>query len=276
MVSALLWFVPFAVLPTILAVVADRRWRPGVLVAVSSRGVVTAAALGVASVAVFGYLAGKALALGERGIDHPVFRWAAGHQVVWWTEANKVLTQMGGRSEAKALAVLAAVVLAVLIRPVWLAPAALAFAYGLERIGQEVLARLVDRGHPPTTLGTYPSGGCARIVAVYGTVVLLLVASGLIRGRWRTAAWAVVALAAGVEGYTRIYLLKHWATDAVGGWLFGGLVLAAVAGIVLAVRAKPGADKPGTDKSGAVTPRWPGRVTAPKEPALATARSARS
>ncbi|MDQ1655188.1 MAG: superfamily, partial [Cryptosporangiaceae bacterium] len=96
------------------------------------------------------------------------------------------------------------------------------------------------------------------------------------RGRWRTAAWAVVALAAGVEGYTRIYLLKHWATDAVGGWLFGGLVLAAVAGIVLAVRAKPGADKPGTDKSGAVTPRWPGRVTAPKEPALATARSARS
>jgi membrane-associated phospholipid phosphatase len=28
-----------------------------------------------------------------------------------------------------------------------------------------------------------------------------------------------------LEGYTRVYLLKHWLTDALGGYVYGGLML---------------------------------------------------
>jgi membrane-associated phospholipid phosphatase len=246
MLSALVWFVPFAVLPIAVVPVLVRSWPPpsawpsAVAARVGSRrGALLVSGAGVFAVLVAGYLLGKVLALFEQSADVPLFRWAQGSQAGWWTSVNQVLTQMGGRLEGKSVAVLAAVVFAVLIRPFWVGPVLLGGAYATERALQQVLAELVDRGHPPTTLGTYPSGGCARIVAIYGTVALLLTVAGGITRRWRIAAWTAVALAASIEGYTRIYLLKHWATDVLGGWLFGAMVLA-VAAAALAVLRQPG------------------------------------
>jgi membrane-associated phospholipid phosphatase len=46
--------------------------------------------------------------------------------------------------------------------------------------------------------------------------------------RWRVTGWTVVGLLAFVEGYTRIFLIKHWGTDVLGGWLYGGLMLLAL------------------------------------------------
>jgi len=45
-----------------------------------------------------------------------------------------------------------------------------------------------------------------------------------------------LGLAAFVEGYTRIYLLKHWFTDVVGGWVYGSLLLLALPAAVGAFR----------------------------------------
>ena len=91
---------------------------------------------------------------------------------------------------------LGAVGLAVLwIRRRWWVPAIiLPVGYLMEKYGQEPLKLVVHRGHPPTTLGTWPSGGCARVILVYGLIVFFI-----LRGRsprsvvpW-AAGWSLVA-----------------------------------------------------------------------------------
>src|SRR5436853_214194 len=76
-------------------------------------------------------------------------------------------------------------------------------------------ARLVDkdlvhRGHPPTTLGTWPSGGMARVMVVYGLVIFFVV---LRYAPARARAWAiggsVLMLAESVQGYARLDNLEH-------------------------------------------------------------------
>ena len=39
----------------------------------------------------------------------------------------------------------------------------------------------------------------------------------------------VLGVAAAMEGFSRIYLLKHWSSDVVGGWVFGVLLLGVIA-----------------------------------------------
>ena len=59
---------------------------------------------------------------------------------------------------------------------------------------------------------------------------LILLTWPAISRPWRVAGFTVVALLAFIEGYTRIYLIKHWSMDVVGGWLFGTLLLLALIG----------------------------------------------
>lgn len=183
-------------------------------------------------------------------VDVPLFRFAQtrqGHPT--WTAINQVVTQMGNRYQVKIVCLLAAVVLAVLWRKRgwWIPPVVIAAAFGAEKYDQKILAKVVDRGHPPTTLGTYPSGGCARLIAVYGVIAYLVVLTRRSQRR-TTRLWIFSALAAAAftEGYTRTFLLKHWFTDVVGGWVFGSALLAvliaATATLVPQGHARPHTD----------------------------------
>jgi undecaprenyl-diphosphatase len=59
---------------------------------------------------------------------------------------------------------------------------------------------------------------------VCGLLLWLLHRHGVARALWRTAVAVAVVSVAGV-GLTRVWLGVHWATDVVGGWLLGALVV---------------------------------------------------
>ncbi len=183
---------------------------------------------------------GVLLARQESSIDRPIYDWMRDHQAhgSMWRSLNVQVSAMAENDRTKVIVVLASVVLAVVWRrrAWWIPPLAICATYLGERFTQQLLKEAVHRGHPPTTLGTYPSGGCGRLISVWG-IALLLVTMQFPRlsRRWRAMAWTVLALCAAFEGYSRTYLLKHWFTDVIGGWLFGLALLTvfAAATIVL-------------------------------------------
>jgi len=196
-------------------------------VGVVGAGVLVAAA-GAGLTFALGWPLGKLAHAVESGVDVPVFHWFQDRvQPGAWSSLQSVLTQMGNRPEIKAIAVVAAVVLAVAWRRRWWVPVVvIAAAFVLEKYVQSGLSKVVLRGHPPTTNGTYPSGGCARLISMYGTVLYLALRT------WRPALWVrgllwtLLAEAAWMEGYARTYRLEHWFTDVIGGWIVGVLLLA--------------------------------------------------
>jgi membrane-associated phospholipid phosphatase len=66
---------------------------------------------------------------------------------------------------------------------------------------------------------------------VYGVIWYMIYLTFPQMGRrWRVIGFTVVGILAFVEGYTRIFLIKHWGMDVVGGWLYGTLLMLAVIG----------------------------------------------
>ncbi|MEJ7707308.1 MAG: hypothetical protein WKF82_08545 [Nocardioidaceae bacterium] len=156
----------------------------------------------------------------EGSVDVPMFRWTEDRQQYdEWTSIQQVLTQMGNRPQIQVVVIFVSVVLAFVWRRRgwWIPPLALVATYGTEKYIQTALSRVVDRGHPPTTLGTYPSGGCARLLAVWGVSLVLISLTWSLSRRVRVVLWTLLAVAAYLEGYARTYLLEHWFTDVVGG-----------------------------------------------------------
>lgn len=163
----------------------------------------------------------------QSAVDVPVFDWFRDRsRTDTFSSAQDLLTQMGNRPEIKVIAVIAAIVLAVSWRRRWWVPVVvLLAAFFVEKYVQTGLARVVLRGHPPTTHGTYPSGGCARLISMYGTILFLALRTWRPAPWLRGVLWTLLAEAAWMEGFARTYRLEHWFTDVVGGWIIGALLL---------------------------------------------------
>jgi hypothetical protein len=182
----------------------------------------------------------------EDPVDWPVFRWSQAHHLGGgWSDAWWKLTNIGKPRNAQgadaAAAVFFAVVWAWRRRPWWVPPAAFGTAYALEKYGQIILQDVVHRGHPPTTFGTYPSGGCARVLIVYGLVIFMFVEWLWPRRRrvWAGAA-GLLALLWSIQAYARLNNLEHWMTDVVGGTVFGLMGLAvAISCVRVFLRPRP-------------------------------------
>ena len=201
----------------------------------------------------------------EEAWDRPVFEWFSDHRAgAGWTRFNEIVTQMGNRPPIYATAVAAALVLVVFApRRRWVPPALVIMAVLIEQYVRVGLLRVVDRGHPPTSEGTWPSGGVGRTIAIYGFIAFLVFWCARRRGlrfatgqgrqvsRAAVAVGALLAVMATFEGYTRLYLQKHWITDVLGGYLFGGLLLAV---FVYAGRALLDVDDGDVDDGGAEGP----------------------
>lgn len=199
-----------------------------------------ASSLASAGLIVFGLLMGWLAAALESPVDRPAFRWAIsqfdrspGFFQHTWYEWARLVTTMADSMQTRLLVIVAAVVLAIIWRRhrPWVPVVLIVGTYLVAYVAQKLLTRAVDRGHPPAefgivTLGTYPSGGCLRIVAVWGIIAVLLVRSFPNAPRRLAPSLAVmVAVASWTEAYTRLYLLKHWVTDVIGGLLLGSVLL---------------------------------------------------
>jgi membrane-associated phospholipid phosphatase len=180
----------------------------------------------------------------QPNIDVPIFNWTFKHfrQTGSFHHLNAVLTHMGNRPEIKPISIVAAIVLGALWakRGFWIPTLVLAATFGFEKFGASALGKVVDRGHPPTSHGTFPSGGCARLIMTYGIIFyLVLLTWPAIGRRWRVLGWTVIGILAFVEGFTRVFLFKHWFTDVLAGWLYGVLMLLAMISAVWCLRPKP-------------------------------------
>jgi membrane-associated phospholipid phosphatase len=172
-------------------------------------------------------------------IDVPLNRWVSHHRVHQWAQEMSKATKVGDTWTTRGAALTAAVCLAVSWRRMrWLPQLALATL----AVIQHPLTRLIHLteprvGPPGFVHGTFPSGGSERCVAFYGLIAYLLWRE--FSGRRRAAIWsgAAVAAIAFNEGYSRVYLGMHWATDALSGWIYGLLLLLA---FVTAVRLVAG------------------------------------
>ena len=190
------------------------------------------------AVVVFGGMALLGLLVVYHGltIDKPIFTWIIHHQVHSVAAVLGRLTKIGNTWTAWGAAAAAAVCLSVTWRARrWLPPVALGTLVFADHYTTLALRHVFERVGPPTSpLGTYPSGGCERVIVFYGLIAYLLWRE--FSGRRATAIWAgAVVLALGFnEDYSRVYLGLHWFTDALSGLLYGGLMLAV---FIFAVRA---------------------------------------
>ncbi|MCP2336846.1 membrane-associated phospholipid phosphatase [Actinomadura rupiterrae] len=218
----------------------------------------TMAAIGTTLVVAWPFGRIVAFRFGQHAIDWPVYHWIEAHRLHGgWASLMAQVTQVGDRPATRYFAVFSmAVTLLLARRRRWVPVLLIAVMFVAQYWGQLALAALVDRGHPPTNPGTYPSGATIRLLAQGGFCVFLIFYYARARGmrwasspRWTTAAVTLVVLSGAVEGYTRLDLGRHWITDVAGGWLVSGLL---VTGFTFA--------------AGAVLPWATGRADRPQEP----------
>jgi membrane-associated phospholipid phosphatase len=109
-----------------------------------------------------------------------------------------------------------------------LAPAVMIMAaYEIEHQLQHTLKLLAHRSTVvPEGVGSFPSGGCARMISVYGLIIYLLLRRfGKTRSKIAIGAWTLLAVASYTEAYSRLYQGKHWISDIIGGLVFGVILL---------------------------------------------------
>ncbi|MHB8435709.1 MAG: phosphatase PAP2 family protein [Acidimicrobiales bacterium] len=213
---------------------------------------------------------GMGVGFGARASGHydwTMYWWWMHHHTHGLTAVMQTLTLMGDALETRVLAIVAGVLLIALKpRRAWLTIFAMVAVAGLEFELQQILALAIHRGHPPVGLGTYPSGGVGRLVAFTGVIVLLCTRLfEPVSRAVRTVGWTIVALLGWTELYSRVYLGKHFTSDAIGGAIFAvllvltvGLALSAVMGPrhddAAGSRAAVDEDKQGVETNAAASP----------------------
>lgn len=146
------------------------------------------------------------------------------------TAVLTVLTYLGGPVGMTVLGIAATLWLA--YRRYWARAACVAVV----GIGGVALVRagkaLVDRTRPPiddhlvlVNNQAFPSGHALGSVTVLGVITALLVARQT-APRARLGLIAAAAALVAAIGFSRLYLGVHWASDVLGGWLYGGAWLA--------------------------------------------------
>lgn len=160
-------------------------------------------------------------------IDEPIARWTASHQVDRWAAVMERLGKIGNTWTTWGAAGTAAVCLgAARRRQRWLPPATLGAAILVDHYATIAIRRTFRRPGPPGSPGgTYPSGGCDRVVLFYGLIADMLWRE--FSGSPQARVWAIgtVAALSFNEAYSREYLSKHWFTDIVSGLLYGTVLL---------------------------------------------------
>lgn len=221
----------------------------------------------IGMVAVYAVIALLGLLVTHEGhiIDQPVNHWVDDHRAHQWAQWMAKATKIGNTWTTRGAVVTAAVCLAVTWQRMrWLPPVALAVISLIQHPLTHLIHLTDPRVGPPGFLrGTFPSGGSERCVAFYGLIAYLLWRE-FSRSR-RAAIWsaAVVAALAFNEGYSRLYLGMHWATDVLSGWVYGLLILVA---FIVAVRlvAGPARLPAGAHAGSAVA--WPARASVGEGP----------
>lgn len=196
-------------------------WVPGAVKLGALSGASGAAAYGVMA------LLGPTVVNRGPAIDEPILRWTDGHRVRAWAAIMERLGKVGNTWTTWGAAGTAAVCLtASWRRQKWLPPAVLGSAILVDHYATLALRHRFGRPGPPQSPnGTYPSGGCDRVVLFYGLIADMLWRefSGSRRARiWATGTIAALAFN---EAYSRVYLSKHWFTDSLSGVLYGAVLL---------------------------------------------------
>jgi membrane-associated phospholipid phosphatase len=222
--------------------------------------------LAVGAAAVYGLTCLLGLVVVHAGphIDKPIYTWMTHHRVHFWKSAMNRVTKVGDTWTTWGAAVAAAVCLAAFYRShKWLPPVALGAAIVFDHYLTQGLRHTFHRlGPPDSPLGTFPSGGCDRIIIFYGLIAYLIWRE--ISGSRKAAIWSagVVAALAFSEGYSRGYLTLHWFTDIISGLIYGSLILAV---FIATTRVVVGpARTPGTE----ATPGVPAAMSVQQAPRL--------
>ena len=194
--------------------------------------------LGLAAVALTGVALGALVDNVTDGdgiavLDHPVARFVAAHRTPLLTSVMKAVSTAAGPAALTACALAAGLLLGAVWRswtPAVVLAATSAGAIGLTIVFKETLARprpLLAHAVAAADGYGFPSGHAAAAAAVCGAFAWLC-SVRIHSWRARVAIWAVAAILATLVGVSRVYLGVHWATDVIGGWIFGILWLAVV------------------------------------------------
>ncbi len=189
-----------------------------------------AAIVAVGALLVYGVmlLLGQLVVPHGGSIDRPIYHWTIHHRVGFWSSLMKRLTKIGDTWTTWGAAGAAAVCLAVVRKErKWLPVIVFIAVIVVDHYTTKALRDTFHRPGPPDSpLGTYPSGGCDRVIEFYGVIFYFLWKD--FSGRRVTAIWAAAGVAALAfnEAYSRAYLTLHWFTDVLSGLLYGALLLA--------------------------------------------------
>ncbi|MGA4843472.1 phosphatase PAP2 family protein [Streptomyces sp. G45] len=165
----------------------------------------------------------------DEDIARTTHRWAVAHRDL--TQTARVLTDwVWDPWTMRALCTV--VVLWLAAQRAWWLALCLAAATLVGSLLQQGLKAAVDRARPvwpdpvdSAHYAAFPSGHAMTAAVVCGLLLWLLRVYAVGVLVWRVGLAVAVVSVVGV-GLTRVWLGVHWATDVVGGWILGALVVA--------------------------------------------------